>query len=543
MHDALRVAEIVLEIAQHASDTTPPARKSLLALATTCRLFLDPALNELWRELESIYPLLRCFPSGVFEFTQESEHKTTTSVSRAIRASDWARPLFYARRVKHLEFLGMNTIGGEDLHVLRHLTLSLPVATLFPHVATLDWRPDLGRNEETFQQMLLFLGPQLHQLIIHVEDARCLSVFPALARLSPALRSVDMHQRRLVPFQNDGLSESISEFVVGLKRLQRLNVPSLTWSALVYLSELPDLESLTLGTLTTPPPPSAILSPGFSELVELDLGSASLPVATAVLRLLVTAPIRTFTITLEHCPTPSDALAFLTALSALRAHTTLQEFSYVIDRNDSESDQHSCSPSCRATNDLLRRLYSFAKLSDVNLHIPAGFDLDDTTVVELCRAWPSVTTLVLSMDEPPPNAVAGGPTFTPPMTLNALTSVAALCPALEFLHLTVDARIVPRPSVPTATGDNKRRTRVIHTALNSLFVGFSPIATIHPVARFLSSLFPEARVSGYHSNIAFADKWKKVATEVPRLAKIRKEERAWAADSDSSGDSDGDLED
>ncbi|KAJ7051060.1 hypothetical protein C8F01DRAFT_1176466 [Mycena amicta] len=450
MHHALRVAEIVLEIAQHASDTTPPARKSLLALATTQR---PPAL---WRELESIYPPLRCFPPGVFEFTQESEHKTTTSVSRAIRASDWAR-----LRVKHLEFLGMNTIGGEDLHVLRHLTLSLPVATLFPHVATLDWRPDLGRNEETFQQMLLFLGPQLHQLIIHVEDARV---------LSPALRSVDMHQRRLVPFQNDGLSESISEFVVGLKRLQRLNVPSLTWSALVYLSELPAFETLTLGTLTTPPPPSAILSPGFSEL---------------------------------------------------------------------------CNPSCRGTNDLFRRLYSFANLSDVSLHIPAGFELDDTTIVELCRAWPSVTCLILSMDEPPSNAVAGGSlAFTPPMTLNALTSIAALCPALKLL--TADIQVSIDPSVAVVD------SRVIHTALRSLFVGFSPIAAIHPVAGFLSGLFPKARVSGYHLNIAFADKWKKVAAEIwrsewgniistpnmPRLAKIREMERAWAA-ADSSGDSDG----
>ncbi|KAJ7053045.1 hypothetical protein C8F01DRAFT_1375589 [Mycena amicta] len=542
MHDALRVSEIVLEIAQHASGTTKRARKDLLALATTCQRFLDPALNELWCKLDSIDGLLRCFPPGVFEFT-EAEYNTTISVSRAIRASDWARPLFYARRVKHLQFIGINSIGGHELHVLRHLALSLPVPMLFPHVATLDWRPNLGQNdsnEDTFQQMLLFLGPQLHKLLIHVDAARCLSVVPALTRLSPALRSVDIRQRGMsVSLQNGGFSDPISEFVISLKRLQSLNVPSLTWSALVYLSELPDFESLTLGTLTTPPPPSAILSPGFSELVELDLGSASLPVAATFLRLLVTAPIRTFTITLEHCPTPCDALAFLTALSALRAYTTLQEFSYVIDQNDSESDQHNCSPSCRATNDLLRRLYSFASLSDVNLHIPAGFDLDDSTIVELCRAWPGLTSLVLSMDEPPSDA-PGGTTFTPPMTLNALASIATLCPDLNFLHITLDARVVPRPSPPKprshtgdASGTSKRRARVIHNALSRLFIGFSPIAATHPVARFLSGLFPAAAVAGYHSNIEFANKWEKVCAEVPRLAKIREEERAWAAaDSD-----------
>ncbi|KAJ7051074.1 hypothetical protein C8F01DRAFT_671588 [Mycena amicta] len=125
MHHALCVAEIVLEIAQHASGgapVTPRARKNLLAFAMTCRLFLDPALNELWRQLDSISPLLRCFPAGVFEFTRGS--KTTAIVSRAICASDWTRPLFYACRVKHVDFLGINSVGG-DIHVLRHLTLSM----------------------------------------------------------------------------------------------------------------------------------------------------------------------------------------------------------------------------------------------------------------------------------------------------------------------------------------------------------------------------------------------------------------------------------
>ncbi|KAJ7051072.1 hypothetical protein C8F01DRAFT_1237457 [Mycena amicta] len=543
MHDALRVAEIVLEIAQHASGTTKRARKDLLALATTCQLFLDPALNELWCKLDSIDGLLRCFPPGVFEFT-EAEYNTTISVSRAIRASDWARPLFYARRVKHLQFIGINSIGGHELHVLRHLALSLPVPMLFPHVATLDWRPNLGQsdsNEDTFQQMLLFLGPQLHKLLIHVDAARCLSVLPALTRLSPALRSVDIRQRGMsVSLQNGGFSDPISEFVISLKRLQSLNVPSLTWSALLYLSELPELKTLTFGTLTAPPPPPlANLSPGFSALEGLDLGVALLPVAANFLKLFAPAPLRMFTITLQQCPAPSDALTFLTALSKLRAHTTLQEFSYVIDRNDSESDQHNCTQSCRATNDLLRRLYSFASFSDVTLHIPAGFDLDDSTIVELCRAWPGLASLVLSMDEPPSDA-PGGTTFTPPMTLNALASIATLCPDLNFLHITLDARLVPRPSLPKprshagdASGTSKRSARVIHKALSRLFIGFSPIAATHPVARFLSGLFPAAAVAGYHSNIEFANKWERVCAEVPRLAKIREEERAWAAaDSD-----------
>ncbi|KAJ7053046.1 hypothetical protein C8F01DRAFT_997348, partial [Mycena amicta] len=189
--------------------------------------------------------------------------------------------------------------------------------------------------------------------------------------------------------------------------------------------------------------------------------------------------------------------------------------------------------------DFLRGLYSFANLSNVNIHIPAGFDLDDTAMAELCRAWPTLKSLTLSMDKPAP----GGPTFTPPMTLNALTSIAALCPHLFHLRLTLDARIVPRPSLPephSGDGTGTRRARVIHRKLRGLFVEFSPISAIHPVARFLSGLFPGIRVSPDSDN-DFVDKWMKVSAEVSRLTRIRREERAWAAvDSEDSEYSDGD---
>lgn len=45
----------------------------LLSLALTCRTFLNPALNELWRRQSSLAPLLRCFPSDVYEFGETFE--------------------------------------------------------------------------------------------------------------------------------------------------------------------------------------------------------------------------------------------------------------------------------------------------------------------------------------------------------------------------------------------------------------------------------------------------------------------------------------
>ena len=42
---------------------TPGGRRSLSRLARTCKAFSEPVLNILWRDLDSINPLLGLFPS------------------------------------------------------------------------------------------------------------------------------------------------------------------------------------------------------------------------------------------------------------------------------------------------------------------------------------------------------------------------------------------------------------------------------------------------------------------------------------------------
>lgn len=39
----------------------PDGRRALAVLARTCRGFLEPSLNHLWRKLNSLEPLMRCF--------------------------------------------------------------------------------------------------------------------------------------------------------------------------------------------------------------------------------------------------------------------------------------------------------------------------------------------------------------------------------------------------------------------------------------------------------------------------------------------------
>jgi hypothetical protein len=45
----------------------PNGRRSLSRLARTCRAFSEPALKILWRELDSIVPILGLFPGHLLK--------------------------------------------------------------------------------------------------------------------------------------------------------------------------------------------------------------------------------------------------------------------------------------------------------------------------------------------------------------------------------------------------------------------------------------------------------------------------------------------
>nr|GAT58397.1 predicted protein [Mycena chlorophos] len=104
MHPALSIPEIVHEIAL-AANARYNNRKTLLALATTCQAFLDPALNELWCDLGSFRRWVQCFPEGLFVYEKDlTGNGQDFTIKRPILASDWERPLSYANRVRHLTY-------------------------------------------------------------------------------------------------------------------------------------------------------------------------------------------------------------------------------------------------------------------------------------------------------------------------------------------------------------------------------------------------------------------------------------------------------
>lgn len=69
MHYCLKIPEIlsqIIELSTKLHLTYRSRRDQTYKLALVCKTFLEPALNELWKDQE-LLQLLKCFPSDLWE--------------------------------------------------------------------------------------------------------------------------------------------------------------------------------------------------------------------------------------------------------------------------------------------------------------------------------------------------------------------------------------------------------------------------------------------------------------------------------------------
>lgn len=133
MHPALRILEVIDTVCSHAE------HESLPALASTCRAFEISALNALWRNLQSVEPLVKCLPSDLFGINwtlqKPLDHKMWDTLSK------------YTSRV-HSVTQSDNSVFIEPLSLM---LLSCPLAaSLFPRLRRLTWHADATRGAAEF---------------------------------------------------------------------------------------------------------------------------------------------------------------------------------------------------------------------------------------------------------------------------------------------------------------------------------------------------------------------------------------------------------
>ncbi|KIO28995.1 hypothetical protein M407DRAFT_174702 [Tulasnella calospora MUT 4182] len=97
MHEMLAIYDVLMHILSYSQ------QRDLAAAARVSRVWSDVALDCLWREIESVLPLVEIlFP---LVETDDGEWSFTRSTPR----QNWERFQYYARRIRHL--------GNDDLSV------------------------------------------------------------------------------------------------------------------------------------------------------------------------------------------------------------------------------------------------------------------------------------------------------------------------------------------------------------------------------------------------------------------------------------------
>ncbi|KAJ6587513.1 hypothetical protein DFH09DRAFT_1074744 [Mycena vulgaris] len=459
MHRTLKIPELVVAV--------PVAISGL-----TCRTFQNPALDMLWRRQDTLLNFLKCFPNDLIETVVDligrQEELTDFRLLRPISNDDWTRPLFYCHRVQELNLQNELRIGSWA-----ELPTQYFGAYMFPNLKCLQVYPT---TLFSFENLELLLSPRIVRIgfDFSTELAVVSRIIPTLTSRCPSLTdiaiAVDEPEKSL---------QIVSAFVRSLVRVERCSVDNLDGAAYEHLGHLPSLKKLVLFDPQMPrdiPLASTrALSqfPIYSSLESLSFGMTTLEKITAFITIIARCPIQILEVEeLVSSPTRDVAKLFFAALTAhCSPHSLL--------RINTGTSGISISEELDAMVDSVtfRLLFCFTNLVTVHLPPPFEFDLDDTDIREMARAWPRIESLELRCT----------PFTRSRITLKGLSFFAEYSPHLSTLEMDFDATSVPEWDVSAATTPPQ-------TSLAHVFVEHCPIATPGPVAAFISRIFPNAAI-------------------------------------------------
>ncbi|KAH7930525.1 hypothetical protein BV22DRAFT_1000337 [Leucogyrophana mollusca] len=138
---------------------SPNGRRSLSRVARTCRAMCEPALNVLWRELDSLLPLVSLFPNNLMKRTR----RPGLGLAKAPSAEDWSKVLAYGERVRRIAYLEASNSMSPSIFTT--ISESRPVTYILPHLQQLIWRVETAAGLE---RCMLFLNPELQSLVLEV---------------------------------------------------------------------------------------------------------------------------------------------------------------------------------------------------------------------------------------------------------------------------------------------------------------------------------------------------------------------------------------
>ncbi|KAJ7495564.1 hypothetical protein FB451DRAFT_367367 [Mycena latifolia] len=475
MHRGLRIPEIVRLIFEETQGfrKTGPELRVLAALSQTCTTFLEPALDLLWGEQDTLLHLLDTFPHDLIHIMR---NEIFIRLLRPVSAADSERPLFYSRRMKSLSL----RTWPVSPTVFETLSLSFPGGYMFPNLQVLnmtDYPPQFVSSID------FLISPQLQEICLYFgTDSRLLGqIVPMLSVKCPSLTCVDI----TVDDSSDAWTlQLVSDFIRSSSRIEILIVPNLDPDAFKHLGGLTSLTGLKLEdpkvpwTLALPFDTATSPQPMYSSLTELYFGHTTVDRITAFIKVISNPPLKKLEADSLDDAATSDVIGRLySALAAHCSHDSLQDISMhgAFLSESASPDQY------RIHGATLRTLFCFGNMVSVDLHQCSGFDLDDADIFDMACAWPRLEYLSLT-------GATDLELREPRVTVQGFYAFAHHCPNLGVLEMIVNATVPPELPIGIP---------VSQASLRTLDVYHSPIRTPKAVAAFLASIFPEVDVNSH----------------------------------------------
>lgn len=499
MHKCLRIAELFDVICKQVLATGHQG--SLAALCRTCRLFHEPALNVLYKSLESLRPLLFCIPT-IFTIGNR------ITMLKEFRLSDWQRMHYYAKRVHSLRVSDQEEVV-IDKTILQALAISSLTPPMFPHLKRLWWS---GNSADALPLLCSLVNAKLEWLILHDMDPML------LPRVIPHITSSNSLRVACFPAKYS-MRHIHSDVFQSWRNLQNLVCGLVNDATLYHLATSSKLTHLTIQVDETN---------DYSALMKL----TDQPVFTALQGLDITA---THTL---HC-IPILEIAELPSLHSLHIHSTetgltdveLHQCFCLISRHctdlrDLRMKELQVSPpkfpvGYIITFDSLNTLFSLHHLEALHLDTTCTFSLNDKELGQLASTWLKLRVLELGTENgwrKPSN-----------ITLQGFAELLRRCPVLSAVGLTMNA---------LAPDINHRRPGrgIRRNGLEVLRVADSKITDPLTVAAFLSDVAPNAEITGYeigydvygmlNTRMLYQERWEEVSILHPLLVNLRRQEVA-----------------
>ncbi|KAJ7500640.1 hypothetical protein B0H11DRAFT_786059 [Mycena galericulata] len=236
----------------------------------------------------------------------------------------------------------------------------------------------------------MFLAPRLTAIEVVPGDSLAqLSLLPTLGMQYPDLIEVYIGGLHRMQFQ-PAVIQSISAFLLPLKRLRYLTLANLDAAIFEHASRLPALEILNVTELVGfDPLPGLDPEPRFPALESLALGSTTPEIAIKIIRSMHSRPLTFLELVYETAfPDMMTTTELYTALAARCSHSTLTAFQmqdeYIYQRTpdipgDADFENYVVQPHT------LRILFPFTNLTTIILKPYHGFKLDDAVVLEMAQ--------------------------------------------------------------------------------------------------------------------------------------------------------------